>query len=162
MFLKGHYQNAYVTHDLQWAMDQVGRRYGLEDWITFEIELTVATPEGERLQATKVACVWDGSLQLELIEPVSGFIDPFLPYLPKDRSDRSLRLHHISLRRDDRAEIRSEIARLGLPFVCEGGIPDLVYTYLDARETLGHYLEYVWATPAGWQMVGWPKDRPSL
>jgi hypothetical protein len=162
MFLKGHYQNAYVTHDLQWAMDAVGGRYGLEDWITFEVELDVRTPAGEDRQATKVACVWDGGLQLELIEPVSGFIDPFLPYLPKDKSDRSLRLHHVSLRRESRDEIKAEIGRLGLPFVCEGGIPDLFYTYLDARETLGHYLEYVSATPAGWAMVGWPQGRPHL
>jgi hypothetical protein len=162
MFLKGHYQNAYVTHDLQWAMDHVGQRYGLENWITFEIELDVKTPAGADKQATKVACVWDGGLQLELIEPVSGFIDPFLPYLPQDKSDRSLRLHHVSLRRDDRSEMQAEIERLGLPFVCSGGIPDLVYTYLDARGTLGHYLEYVWATPAGWAMVGWPEGRPNL
>src|SRR5262245_41435579 len=76
-FLRGHYQNAYVTHDRKWAMDNVGQRYGLENWITFEVELRVTTPGGERTQATKVACVWDGALQLELIEPVSGFIDPF-------------------------------------------------------------------------------------
>jgi hypothetical protein len=162
MFLKGHYQNAYVTHDLGWAMDEVGRRYGLDNWITFEVELTVKTLAGERQQATKVACAWGGWLQLELIEPVSGFIDPYLPYLPKDKSDRSLRLHHVSLRRDDPAETEAEIASLGLPFVCSGGIPALTYTYLDARETLGHYLEYVWASPEGWAMVGWPDGRPNI
>lgn len=160
MFLRGHYQNAYVTHDLKWAMDACSQRYGLENWTTFEVELDVATPAGPNKQATKVACVWDGALQLELIEPVSGYVDPFLPYLPQDKADRSLRLHHISLRRESPAEIAAEIEQLGAPLVCQGGIPDLGFTYLDTRDTLGHYLEYVWATPAGWAMVGWPEGRP--
>ena len=53
----------------------------------------------------------------------------------------------------------AEIEKLGLPLVCQGGIPDLGFTYLDSRDTLGHYLEFVWATPAGWAMVGWPEGR---
>lgn len=31
--------------------------------------------------------------------------------------------------------------------------------YLDARESLGHYFEYVWASPEGWGMIGWPEGR---
>jgi hypothetical protein len=160
MFLSGHYQNAYVTHDLARTMDHLGARYGIEDYITFEPEMALTTPDGERMQKVKVAATWVGALQIELIEPVSGFIDPFLPYLPADKSDAVPRLHHISLRRESLDAIREESDRLGLPFVCEGGIPDLVFRYLDARDTLGHYLEYVWASPAGWAMVGWPEGRP--
>ncbi|MDR2856391.1 MAG: VOC family protein [Novosphingobium sp.] len=157
MFLRGHYQNAYVTHDLDRAVEMQSERYGLEDWIRFELEL----PGGERPLAVRVACAWAGSLQIELIEPVAGAVEPYLPYLPADRSDATPRFHHISLRRDDYAEMQAEIARLGLPFVCEGGIPDLLYTYLDGRSTFGHYVEYVWASPAGWQMIGWPEGRPA-
>lgn len=160
MLLKGHYQNAYVTRDLTWAMGQVTERYGVRDWMAFEVEFAVQTPVGERLQATKVACSWAGWLQIELIEPVSGYIDPFLPYLPHDPSDPGLRFHHISLRRESLDEITQEIAQIGAPVVCQGGIPDLTYTYLDTRATLGHYLEYVCATEAGWKMVGWPEGRP--
>jgi hypothetical protein len=162
MFLRGHYQNAYVTHDLAKAMDLVGERYGLRDWLRFEMELPVKTPEAERSLGVKVACAWAGWLQIELIEPVSGAVEPYLPYLPADRSDPTPRFHHISLRRDDYAEMQAEIAQLGLPFVCEGGIPDLRYTYVDGRDTFGHYVEYVWASEAGWKMVGWPEGRPSV
>ncbi len=161
MFLKGHYQNAYVTHDLARAMDMISQRYGVADYITFEPEMALRTAEGERMQRVKVAATWVGWLQIELIEPVSGFVDPFLPYLPADKADAVPRLHHISLRRESLEEIAAESDRLGLPFVCEGGIPDLVFRYLDARDTLGHYLEYVWASPAGWEMVGWPQGRPA-
>lgn len=162
MFLQGHYQNAYVTHDLEKAKDMLSERYGLKDYIGFEMELPVRTPEGERSLGVKVACAWVGSLQIELIEPVSGAVEPYLPYLPADRSDATPRFHHISLRRDDYDAMQAEIARLGLPFVCEGGIPDLLYTYLDGRSTFGHYVEYVWASEAGWKMIGWPEGRPVI
>lgn len=160
MFLQGHYQNAYVTHDLDKAKDMLSERYGLTDYLGFEMEMPVRMPEGERTLGVKVACAWAGSLQIELIEPVSGAVEPYLPYLPADRNDATPRFHHISLRRDDYDAMQAEIARLGLPFVCEGGIPDLRYTYLDGRGTFGHYVEYVWASEAGWKMIGWPEGRP--
>jgi hypothetical protein len=64
------------------------------------------------------------------------------------------------MRRDDEAAMRAEIAKLGLPLAFEGAVPGLVFIYLDARESLGHFFEYIWATPEGWEMQGWPKDRP--
>ena len=157
MRLKGHYQNAYVTHDLARAMDLLSDRFGLSDYMTFEPEMLVKTPAGEQLQKVAVAAAWAGGLQFELIQPISGFVDPFLDYLPADRSDAAPRLHHVSLRRESKEEIEAEVEGLGLPLVCQGGIPDLMFTYLDARPYLGHYLEYVWASEAGWDMVGWPK-----
>ena len=39
-------------------------------------------------------------------------------------------------------------------------MPGLVFIYLDARKELGHHFEFIWATPEGWEMQGWPKDRP--
>lgn len=160
MPIKNHYQNAYVTHDLEWAVDHVSETFGLEDWARFEVEFPVETPEGERLQATKVASAWGGHLQIELIEPVSGYIDPFMAFLPADKSVRSLTFHHFAQRRESLEEIEAEIARMGLPIACKGGIPDLIYTYIDTRPSLGHFSELVWATPAGWEMIGWPKDLP--
>lgn len=162
MFLRGHYQNAYVTHDLDRAMELISKRYGVSDYMTFDPEMVLTTPDGEKAQKVKVAATWVGWLQIELIEPVSGFIDPFLPFLPADKSDVVPRLHHISLRRESLEEIEAESTQLGLPFVCAGGIPDLAFRYLDARDTLGHYLEFVWASPQGWAMVGWPEGRPAV
>jgi hypothetical protein len=56
--------------------------------------------------------------------------------------------------------MRAEIATLGLPFAFEGDAPGLIFIYLDARESLGHYLEYMYATPEAWAMVGWPEGKP--
>ena len=160
MLLQGHYQNAYVTHDLDRAMELVRKRYGLKDYIVFEPDMVLKTPAGDKPSKVRAALGWSGGLQIELIEPVGGFLDHYLPYLPKDRSDPTPRFHHIALRRDDIDAMRMEIDRLGLPLAFEGEVPGLVYIYLDARESLGHYLEYIWATAEGWEMVGWPKGRP--
>lgn len=62
--------------------------------------------------------------------------------------------------------MREEIARLGLPLAFEGpvsikaAIPSPVFVYLDARATLGHYVEFTWKSPEAWQFVGWPEGRP--
>ncbi len=160
MFLKGHYQNAYVTHDIHKAMDALTERYGLTGYILFEPEMILKTPEGDRPASVKASLAWAGNLNIELIQPVRGFQDHYLPYLPADKADFTPRFHHVAVRRDDLDAMRAEIARLGLPIAFEGEVPGLVYIYLDARKTLGHYLEYVWASKEGWEMMGWPKDRP--
>lgn len=162
MFLQGHYQNAYVTHDLDRAMALLKARYGVDDYIVFEPDMILKTPSGPKASSVRAALAWTGGLQIELIEPVSGHLDHYLPYLPADRSDPVPRLHHIAVRRDDLAAMREEIDRLGLPLAFEGEVPGLVFIYLDARESLGHFLEYVWATPEGWEMIGWPKGRPVI
>jgi hypothetical protein len=162
MFLKGHYQNAYVTHDLDRAMAGISERYGAKDWIVFEPDMILKTPEGEKASSVRAALAWVGGLQIELIEPVSGHLDHYLPFLPADRTDPSPRFHHMAVRRDDQAAMRAEIDRLGLPLAFEGEVPGLVFIYLDARPSLGHFLEYVWASPEGWEMIGWPAGRPVI
>lgn len=158
MFLQGHYQNGYVTHDLDQAMGLLGDRYGLKDYTIYEAEMDLTTPMGDKFLSARVALGWAGGLQIELVQPVSGYIDPYLPFLPQDKSDPVPRFHHIAVRRDDLDAMRKEVDHLGLPVSFESEGPGLASVFLDARESLGHFLEYVWATPEGWGMVGWPKD----
>lgn len=165
MFLRGHMQNAYVTRDLDKAMAIFADRYGVESFDRFDPEMVVRTPEGERPMAVRVASFWAGGLNIEVIEPVSGYVDHYVSMLPPGGRDPTPRFHHISLRRDDEPAMREEIARLGQPLAFEGpvsireAIPDLVFVYLDTRSTLGHYLEYTWKSPEGWKFVGWPDGR---
>jgi Glyoxalase/Bleomycin resistance protein/Dioxygenase superfamily len=160
MFLNGHYQNAYVTHDLDKAMSLLTERFGLSNYIVFEPSMVLKTPEGEKAATVRAALAWAGGLQFELIEPGSGYQDHYLTFLPDDPADPTPRFHHAAVRRDDLAAMREEIAQLGLSTAFEGSVPGLVFIYLDARSTLGHYLEYVWASPEGWDMIGWPRERP--
>jgi hypothetical protein len=165
MFLGGHMQNAYVTHSLDKAMELIGNRFGVEHFYRFDPEMVVRTAEGERPLTCRIASFWQGGLNIEIIEPVSGFVDHYVTMLPDDPTDAVPRFHHTSHRRDDEAEMRSEIARLGLPLAFEGpvsikeAIPSLVFVYLDGRACLGHYVEFTWKSAEGWEFVGWPDGR---
>jgi hypothetical protein len=157
MSLQGHYQNAYVTHDLDRATARIAERHGASGFHAFDAQMILRTPAGEEPAHMRVALGWVGALQIELIQPVSGAVDAYAAYLPADGSDPSLRLHHIAVRRDDLEAMRQEIRSSSLPLVFESEAAGLVCALLDARESLGHYLEYVWATPEGWNLVGWPQ-----
>ena len=166
MFIRGHMQNAYVTHNLDKAMEIVADKFGVEKFDRFDPDMTVNTVDGPQPMTCRVASYWAGGLNIEIIEPVSGYIGHYLSMLPDDRTDAVPRFHHISLRRDDEAEMRKEIAQLGLPLAFEGplaikdAIPSLVFVYLDARAYLGHYVEFTWKSPEAWEFVGWPEGRP--
>ncbi|MBU6269186.1 MAG: VOC family protein [Sphingomonadales bacterium] len=161
MNLRGHYQNAYLTHDLDHTLAAVDARYGKVDWIVFEPDMVLQAPDGPKHASVRAALGWHGGLQLEFIQPTKGWSLHYDPFLPADRSDPTPRFHHIAVRRENLADMRAEIAALGLPLAFEGEVPGvMVFIYLDARATLGHYLEYLWATPEGWAMQGWPEGRP--
>ena len=160
-FMRGFFQNAYVTHDLDKALALIEARFGKIDWIVFEPDMELRRPDGSiRHSSVRAALGWQAGFQFEVIQPTRGDNDHYLPYLPADPADPTPRFHHVAVRRDDLAAMRAEIAELGFPVLHEGEVPGLVFVYLDARETLGHYFEYIWATPEGWEMQGWPKDRP--
>jgi len=158
MSLRAHYQNAYVTRDLDKAIQTLSEVHGVQGFWPIEADFSLKTPDGEKSARMRVALGWVDKLQIELIQPVSGFTDIYAAYLPADEADATLRLHHVAVRREDLHAMRAEIARLDAPVVFEGEGPGIQYVLVDARKSLGHYLEYVWATPEGWAMVGWPSE----
>ena len=168
MFLRGHMQNAYVTHDIDKAVEMMQDRFRLGRVDRFEPDMVVNTPHGHKPMQLRVASYWEGGLNFEFIQPVSGYVDDYCALLPADKKDFRPRFHHISLRRDDEAEMRAEIERLGLKPAFEGpvsiksAIPSLIFIYLDGRETLGHYVEYTWKSDEAWEFVGWPAGRVAM
>ena len=152
MFLNAHYQNAYVTRDLDQAIALFRTHHGFDDFMRFEPTFEVRTPAGRGMATTKMALGWIGNLQYELIEPVSGLVDIFRDDLPESRP---LRLHHVCMRVDDWAPFRADLDRQGRSIVLEGGTEGhLQFVYVDARSTVGHYLEYCWMTPQRWAAMG--------
>lgn len=156
MSLRGHYQNAYVTHDLDRAMELTGPSFGLDSFSAFDVDMVSRTPLGEQSSRLRVATAWAGTLQIELIQPVSGFLDPYLSALPADRSDVVPRLHHVAVRRDDLATMREEALSLRLPLAFESEGAGISCIFVDARSQFGHFFEFVTATAEGWALVGWP------
>ena len=159
MFMKNHFQNAYITHNMDKAMKLIDDRFGKIDWIVFDPTMTLLTPHGEKQSTVRAALGWKDGLQIELIQPVSGYLDHYRSAMLPDPSDFTPQFHHVAFRRDDEAAMRAEIEQLGFPVLFESSVPGLIFIYLDARETLGHAYEYIWATPEGWEMQGWPKDK---
>ena len=58
MFLRNHFQNAYITHDLDKAMALVDDRFGRIDWIVFAPDMILQTPSGPRESSVRAALGW--------------------------------------------------------------------------------------------------------
>ncbi|WP_428310621.1 VOC family protein [Hydrocarboniphaga sp.] len=151
MLLANHYQNAYVTRDIEKAIGYFRTHYGVPDARYFQAEVEVTTPRGTGIAVNKVAFIWVGNLQYELIEPVSGPVELYREALP----DQGLRFHHICMRSFDWDATLAEVERQQLPIVYRGDTSSgLRFVYADARATLGHYLEFTSVPPAVWTAMG--------
>jgi hypothetical protein len=147
-----HYQNAYVTRNLEKAVARVTATADVRSVVQFEATTEVRTSLGRRPQTSKLAFVWIGDLQYEFIEPVTEAVPVFSPMLPDD--DRP-RFHHSCARVPDWEDFRRRVDEQPYPVVIEGESGDnLKFLYLDTRELLGHYLEYTWMTDAWWERLG--------
>jgi hypothetical protein len=151
MLLQGHYQNAYVTRDLDASIATMRVLYGIQDWLTYTAEMEVTTPAGKGPSANKLAFGWVGGLQYELIQPLSGQVGFYTEAL---RDDGGMRFHHVCMRKDDLDAARREVERHKLPIVYEGQTGVTRFFYADARATLGHYLEFVQMADATWKQMG--------
>ncbi len=146
-----HYQNAYITRDIDKAVESFRARGGVQDARVFEAAVEVQTPGGRGMAVSKLSFIWIDNLQYELIQPVSGLVDIYRDALPADDSPK---FHHICMRVDNWQDFRARVERQPLAVVLEGGSEHLRFLYLDARDFLGHYLEYVWMTPERWAQLG--------
>lgn len=146
-----HYQNGYITRDIEKAIARFRNYAGVENVVSFEVPVEVTTPKGRGTAVSKLAFIWINNLQYELIQPVSGLVDVYSDALP---TDDSIKFHHICMRVPEWNDFRARVDRMGYPVVLEGGSDALKFLYLDARDFLGHYLEYVWMTPERWTQLG--------
>ena len=146
-----HYQNAYVTRDIKKAIESFKTRANIRKLIEYEGTTEVRTPDGLALQTNKLAFIWVGDLQYELIQPISGAVNIYRDGLPADDSPR---FHHICMRVYNWDDFRARVDRQPYPVILEGGGDWLKFLYLDARPFLGHYLEYTCMTDEGWSQIG--------
>jgi hypothetical protein len=146
-----HYQNAYITRDIEKAVELFKDRLGVNEASFFEVEVDIWTPAGIGKAKNKLAFIWKNNLQYELIQPVDGFVDIYSNALP---CDDSLKFHHICMRVDEWSSFRENVEKMQYPVVLEGGNDQLRYLYLDATAELGHYLEYTWMTEERWRQIG--------
>lgn len=146
-----HYQNAYVTRDIDKWIEHFKATAKIDQIFSYEGAQKLIYPDGGE-QVSKLAFIWIGGLQYELIQPIGGNLTLYSEALPEGNG---LQFHHICMRIDDWDEFRARVDQQDLPIAIEGDTGGLKFLYLDARATLGHYLEYVWTTEERWAQMGW-------
>ena len=148
-----HYQNAYVTRNVDKAVAQFRDRAEVRTVLETEVAVEVWTPQGTGTGVQKLAFVWVEDLNYELIEPKSG--DVLAIYRDALPADDSLKFHHVCHVVDDWDALMAKVERQPYPVVLKGGTAGLLqFLYLDTREWLGHYTEYVWMVPDRWAAMG--------
>lgn len=150
--LENHYQNAYITRDLDRAIEVFRTQHGFDAFRSFEISYELKLRGTVGTASIKLALGWIGNLQYELIQPVSGLVDIYTAEL---RDASVMQFHHVAMRVLDWDGFRADVDRLKLAVVMEGGTPGLTqWLYIDARETVGHYIEYCYTPPERWAALG--------
>jgi hypothetical protein len=145
IYLARFFQVAYVTRDLDRAMQCFQQQYGVR---SFYIQ------RGNRIDehtTTDLALAWLGDTMVELIQPFgngNSFYEIMLGPEPL-----GTRLHHFGHLVPDRAEwdrLTQQIGRDGSSVPLVGSVEGfLSYLYVDERARTGHYLEYILCEPAG-------------
>jgi Glyoxalase/Bleomycin resistance protein/Dioxygenase superfamily len=149
-----HFQNAYICADIDAAIAQFSQRAEIGEVRPFEVAQQLWTPAGMKRVATRLAFIWIGDLQYELIEVVD---DQTGIYGNFKSNGGVAHFHHACMRVPDWDSFRAAVDRQNLPVVLERANDDLLkFLYLDAREFCGHYLEYTWMSDERWLQLGGP------
>lgn len=155
MFQGKVFQNGYICADIDAALAQFSARSDARIIGPFEAEQVLSTPEGPARQVTRLAFVWVGAFQFELIQPL---IDESGIYANFADNGGVMHFHHVAMRVADWDAFRAAVDAQDLPVVLERAIEGdaLKFLYLDARAVCGHYLEYVWMNDTRWAQLGGP------
>ncbi len=153
MFEGHHYQNAYICADIAAAIAEFRNRADIGEVRIFDIEQILQMPNGAKKLATRLAFIWIGDLQYELIQVVEDETGVYSGYTS---NGGIMHFHHICMRVEGEWDaFRARIAAQNFPVVLERAIEgdELKYLYIDARAMCGHFLEYCWMTDARWDMM---------
>lgn len=148
-----HFQNAYVTRNVDQAVARFRTRADVRTVLETEVAVEIWTPQGTGTGVQKLAFVWVEDFQYELIEPLSG--DVLAIYRDALPEGDGLKFHHVCHAVEDWDRLMARVEAQPCPIVLKGGTPGLLqFLYLDTREWLGHYTEYVWMVPERWAAMG--------
>ncbi len=145
-----HSQIAYVTNDLDAAIEMFKREFGAPGFFVFtNAQPGMAQSDGAQL---RIALTLIGGVEIELIEPIGETAPLFSAVLPES-AELVVRFHHVAQRIEGPIENwNAHVSALDasvhpVAWTGEQG-DDLRYMYTDERATLGHYVEHVWFSPA--------------
>ncbi len=150
-------QISYVTSDLSRAMETFREMLGVFRFFqmkNFELSNQRFQVESEPM-LIDFAIAWTGTIFLEIIQPLKSDL-VYGPYLKPDGF--TLTLHHIAFAVEDWDTLQRELKAEGRSLSFSGELQGMLHSgYLDCRDTLGYYVEFYSATPAG--KTQWEKVR---
>jgi len=141
------FQHGYVTNDLEQAKALFAEKCGIGSYSELEHSLPLVTPRGVEQTDIKVALAFVGDLQVELIEPLGAPGDLlWREVLPS--TGFGVVLHHFGFLVPGPLSawnaFRATIGNSEYPIVIEGDFEPAKFVYVDLRDSLGHYYEYLW------------------
>lgn len=145
------FQMSYITRDLDEAVAHAQETLGVGDFFITDPTVEVLS-FGKRQDLTIRAAIANiGRHQFEIIQPVSGPVNVYTDSV--DLGAHILNFHHIAIAvtggHDNWLKLLDEVRASGDEFgflcPCEPSPDDqLAFCYVDTRERLGHYTEYLW------------------
>ena len=148
------YQLGYVCDNLEEGIAQFRGRGMTHEPHIIEVDQPVNSPTGEVINKLRLCFIWIGDVQYELIQPLT---DPLGIYANAPSNGGPIRFHQICMRVEGSWEdFLARTKAQDLPVVMwrdMGGGDSLKFLYIDARSTMGHYLEYVWCTDEAWEQT---------
>jgi hypothetical protein len=148
----GFYQIAYVTNDLEQALEVFRTVYGAPSFLVLDADYAVRYRGQPGQMKLRLALCNLNGVQIEVIEAGEGCIDLYREGLPAEGF--GLAHHHVAMKiagtLEDWRRWRAEMAAGDRGFVLEGDLGESAqFAYLDDRRRLGHYTEYLWSLDGG-------------
>lgn len=150
MFPGKHFQNAYVCDDIDAALEAFKAAGLATAPRIMHSNGPVETPHGTKQVEMKIAIFRLNSLTYEIIQPIN---DESGVYANAADNGGVVRFHHSCCRVDDWDALRAEVEASEFPVAMEYdfGEGQVKAVYLDAREKLGHYIEFTWMPESMWR-----------
>ena len=144
----GFYQSAYITNDLDRAIELYRTTYGVPEFLTLDADYEVDYRGAAGRLNLRIALVNLNGVQIELIQPRQDCIDMYSEGLPP--AAFAIRHHHLAVRVEgDEARWdawRSQLEQGGRKVAMEASMGFARFLYVDDRPLVGHYTEYFWST----------------
>ena len=157
-------QVAWVVRDLQQAMSQ-WLKIGVGPFFTLNADDVPVSYRGEASSLSMVVGLAQaGPVQIELIQQTSDKPSAYTEWEPL----KAAGFHHICRAHGGYDEGVAKLQEEGLVLVTEGNWGGTRFCYLDARDTLGCFIEFVDDSAVGQKMskivreaaVGWDGSEP--
>lgn len=150
-FYTGFFQIAYVTTDLQASMKLFAENYGVKKFLETGNLISEVISNGERVSNELLLAFANvGNQQIEIIQTLHDGCGRYTDKLPKQGFAQHF--HHLGCRffqREQWDEFRENLDTGLHPIAFENAGGPTSFLYTDERQSLGHYLEYMWLDEAG-------------